>query len=233
MKAGRSSIVILLLACLPACRQEMARQPAYRPLRASAFFVDGRSARPLVAGTIARGSSISSGKRTVSTEDYSRLVGILGVLPESPLGAVSWTTDWSFYRQSFPAPVTLKTLERGQERFNIYCSVCHGRVGDGKGMIPQRGFTAPPSLHTDWSRGFKLGGIDLKVRDAPVGYYFEVVTNGFGAMPDYADQVEPHDRWAIIAYIRALQFSQRASLADVAIDNEKTRLLIAKERRHE
>jgi hypothetical protein len=92
-------------------------------------------------------------------------------------------------------------------------------------MIVQRGFTAPPSLHTDWSRGFKLRSGDLKLRDAPVGYYFEVITKGFGAMPDYAEQIDAQDRWAIIAYIRALQLSQRASLAEVGADNEKTRLL--------
>src|SRR5436309_9830985 len=88
-------------------------------------------------------------------------------------------------------------------------------------MIVERGFTAPPSLHTDWSRGFKLKGANLKLRDAPIGYYFEVITHGFGAMPDYAEQVAPDDRWAIIVYIRSLQLSQQATLADIRDDHER------------
>lgn len=221
----RRCTLILIVLCLPACQQEMAKQPSYRPLRSSSFFTDGRSARPLVEGTIARGSKPESGKRPMETEDWARVGGILGAIPMNPLAASSPAADWSLYRAAFPMPITQQTLERGQERFNIYCSVCHDRAGTGKGMIVQRGFTAPPSLHTDWSRGFKRRGADLKLREAPVGYYFEVVTHGFGAMPDYADQVEPADRWAIIAYIRALQFSQRATLADISDESEKTRLL--------
>ena len=136
--------------------------------------------------------------------------------------AASRTTDWSFYREAFPIPKPTDA-ERGQERFDIFCAVCHDRLGAGKGMIVERGFTAPPSLHTDWSRGFKRKGANLKLRDAPIGYYFEVITHGFGAMPDHAEQVAPDDRWAIIAYIRALQLSQNRSLEDIRDETERTR----------
>jgi mono/diheme cytochrome c family protein len=141
------------------------------------------------------------------------------------------------YVTEFPLPVTTATrlkklmragrkrdeflvLERGQERFNIFCAVCHDRTGSGDGMIPRRGFTRPPSFHTSYSRGLtrrgvRVNGKRLLLRDAPVGYYFDVITNGYGAMADYASQVPPRDRWAIIAYIRALQFSQRARETDL------------------
>ena len=198
-------------------------QPAYRPLRPSSFFADGRSARSLVPGTVARGSKLAAGTRPVGSEDWARIVGVIGTMSDNPLAAASRSAGWSFYREAFPMPINQQALERGQERFNIYCAVCHDRVGAGKGMVVERGFTAPPSYHTDWSRGFKLKGVDLKLRDAPVGYYFEVITHGFGAMPDYAEQVAADDRWAIVAYIRALQLSQRASLADVRDESESAR----------
>ena len=147
------------------------------------------------------------------------------MLPTDPLTAAARSADGSLYLDAFPISITPKTLERGQERFNIYCAVCHDRAGSGNGMVVQRGFTAPPSFHADWSRGFKRRGADLKLTDAPVGYYFEVITHGFGAMPSHAAQVPPDDRWAIIAYIRALQLSQRATLMDVRDEKEKQRLL--------
>jgi len=104
---------------------------------------------------------------------------------------------------AIPFPVTQEVLARGQERFNIFCAPCHSRTGDGKGMIVQRGFQPPPSYHTD------------RLRKAPLGYFYGVITNGFGAMPEYASQIPPRDRWDIVAYIRALQLSQNASTADV------------------
>lgn len=216
---------LLVLMALPACQQQMAEQPAYRPFRASSFFDDNRSARPLVPGVIARGSKPESGLRPVTDDDWARLAAIVGMMPNNPLALASRTVDWSQYRETFPVSITSATLERGQTRFNIYCSVCHDRVGTGKGMVVLRGFTPPPSFHTDRSRGFQLKGLDLKLVKAPVGYYFEVITNGFGAMPYYRDQIEADDRWAIIAYIRALQFSQHAALADVRDEGQKARLL--------
>jgi mono/diheme cytochrome c family protein len=160
----------------------MDNQPKYRPLRPSTFFEDGQSERPLVFGTVARGY----------LRDDVELY--MGKVPGSEPPADTTT---------FPFPITRAVLDRGQERFNIYCSVCHGRLGNGDGMVAQRGFRPPPSYHID------------RLREAPVGHLFDVMTSGFGAMPSYADQIPPRDRWAIVAYIRALQLSQHATLADV------------------
>lgn len=173
---------ILVGACLlAACRQDMHDAPRYEPLEASTLFVDGRSARTFVANTVARG---------VLREDEHLYQGTIN----------GQLTDM------FPMPVTGETLARGRERYNVFCSPCHGRTGQGNGMIVQRGFRAPPSFH------------DERLRNAPVGYYVNVETNGFGAMSDYSAQVPPADRWAIAAYIRALQLSQRATVDDVPAD---------------
>ncbi len=168
----------LLAAAGAACRQDMHDQPKMKPLRPSVMFADGRSARPLVVGTVARGSL---------REDQAYFAGRSG----------------SGFVSELPVKVTPELLQRGQERFAIFCSPCHGRTGGGDGMVVQRGFKAPPSYHTD------------RLRAMPVGYLFDVATNGFGAMAGYAAQVPPADRWAIVAYVRVLQYSQYAPLADV------------------
>jgi mono/diheme cytochrome c family protein len=176
----RARTIAIAAACwlaLPACRLEMHDQPRYEPLQASTFFADGRSARPLVEGTVAQGQL---------REDELLYTGRLQGEPASV----------------FPFPITRQLLSRGQERFNIYCSPCHGRLGNGQGIIPQRGFRQPPSYHTE------------RLRQAPAGHFFDVMTNGFGAMYEYGSRVPPEDRWAIIAYIRALQLSQHATLAE-------------------
>lgn len=164
-------------------------QPRYEPLEGSSFFADQRSARPLVEGTVPRGFL-----RT----DEQLYTGKSGGQPVD----------------TFPFPITKQVLERGRERYNIYCSVCHGRDGTGNGMIVQRGFTHPPSFHID------------RLRQAPVGHFFNVMTNGIGAMYSYASRVRPEDRWAIAAYIRALQLSQNATLDDVP-PQERQRLMEA------
>jgi mono/diheme cytochrome c family protein len=161
-------------------------QPKYIPLRESAFFSDTQSARPLVAGTVARGH-----------------------LNDDPLLYTGKQGDAD--ATAFPFPVTEQVMARGQERFNIYCSPCHGRTGLGDGMVVRRGYRRPPSFADD------------RLQQAAVGHFFDVMTNGFGAMPDYAAQVPPPDRWAIAAYIRALQLSARATLADVPA-GERSRL---------
>jgi mono/diheme cytochrome c family protein len=163
------------------CRQDMHDAPRYDPLEASTFFADGRGSRTFVTNTVARG--------TLREDEHLYQGKVNGEL-----------TDM------FPMPVTAEVMNRGQERFNVFCSPCHGRTGQGNGMVVQRGFRAPPSYH------------DERLRNAPVGYYFDVMTHGFGAMPDYATQVPVADRWAIAAYIRALQFSQRATIDDVPAD---------------
>ncbi len=169
---------LLALLAVVGCREDMQNQPRFKPLRQSDFYSDGRSARPLVQNTIARG------ELRADTYFYT------GMINGQP-GTV------------MPFPVTADVLDRGQQRFNIYCAPCHSRLGDGNGMIVQRGYRRPPSFHID------------RLRNAPVGHFFDVITNGFGAMPDYAQQVPPRDRWAIISYIRALQLSQNATMADV------------------
>jgi len=170
-----------------ACRQDMHDQPKYIPLREATFFADQRSARPLVPGTVARGQL---------REDALLYTGKVN-------GADATV---------FPFPIDQRVMERGRERFDIYCSPCHGRTGMGDGMIVRRGYRRPPSYHED------------RLRSVPVGHFFDVITNGFGAMPDYAAQVKVEDRWAIAAYIRSLQQSEHATLADVpAAEREKLR----------
>ena len=168
------------------CRQDMHDQPKYVPLRESTFFADSRSARPVVEGTVARGQL---------REDELTYTG--------KVNGQDTTV--------FPAPVTAQTMARGRERFEIYCSPCHGSTGQGDGMVVLRGYRRPPSFHQD------------RLRRAPVGHFFDVITNGFGAMPDYASQVRAEDRWAIIAYVRALQLSEHATLAEVP-QSERNRI---------
>ena len=156
----------------------MQDQPKYIPLRPSSFFADGRSARPLPEGTVARGQ-LRADKVFYTGKNGDQFVDQL------------------------PFPLTRDVLERGQERFNIYCSPCHGRLGNGLGMIVRRGLKRPPSYHID------------RLRQVPVGYFYDVITNGFGAMQDYSSQVVPRDRWAIASYIRVLQYSQMGSINDV------------------
>jgi mono/diheme cytochrome c family protein len=173
-----SPLGLLLVLILAGCRQDMQDQPRYKPLAESRFFPDLRSARPPVEGTVARGEF---------HQDTYFYTGKIGNNPGDYM----------------PFPVTKQVLARGRGRFDIYCAPCHSRLGDGNGMIPQRGFRSPPSYHTE------------RLRKAPLGYFFDVMTNGFGAMPEYASQVPAADRWAIVAYIRALQLSQDATMAEV------------------
>lgn len=173
-----SRLGLLGVLALAGCRQDMHDQPRFKPLARSDFYADLRSARAPVAGTVARGQL---------HEDTYFYTGKMGDAPGDYM----------------PFAVNEEVLERGRERFNIYCSPCHSQLGDGNGMIVQRGFRRPPSYHTE------------RLRKAPLGYFFDVMTNGFGAMPEYASQIPVRDRWNIVAYIRALQLSQNAAAADV------------------
>jgi mono/diheme cytochrome c family protein len=214
-----------LCALLAGCTQQMANQPKYRPLAPSTFFPDGRSARPLVPGTVARQTQ----QADIGLETY-RFTGT-GTVPPwawtaaalggNPLAGIGTALAEGGYLNAFPFPIGHDELRRGQERYTIFCSVCHDRLGTGHGKIVERGYTPPPSYHTDLARGFQIRGINLPLPDAPVGYYFDVITNGMGSMPDYKSQVPPRDRWLIIAYIRALQFSQRLRLADLPPAEQK------------
>jgi mono/diheme cytochrome c family protein len=240
-------------------------QPKYTPLRPSAFFPDGRSARPLVEGTVAReqlrddvqlytgklgtgqqgagqqGSGQSGGGQQssqpgggegriqpVTGSGDGQQLGSQVLATASDSGAANQkgntlsqqatpnintlagqqpaTQTYQGFATTFPFAIDEAAINRGQERFNIYCSVCHGRTGEGNGPVVLRGYRKPPSLH------------EARLQNAPAGYIFDVITNGFGAMPDYSAQVSAEDRWKIIAYIRALQLSQRGGMADVPAD---------------
>lgn len=183
----RAIIPVCLALALGACRRDMYNQPRYKTYAEDPFFKDGASARPLPPHTVAQGQA------NLDTEYFQGKTGDGKLL------------------EAFPMPVTREMLERGKERFEIYCSVCHGRTGEGNGMIVQRGFPAPPSYHID------------RLRNAPPGHFYDVITNGYGVMYSYASRVEPADRWAIAAYIRALQLSRHATLDDVPPE-EKAKL---------
>ena len=174
--------VLIALVAGVGCRQDMHNQPKYIPLRPSDFFGDGRSERPLIEGTVARGHL---------DDDTAYYTG------RGP--------DGQFVNE-FPFAVTRDVVERGQERFNIYCAPCHDRLGNGNGKIVRRGYRHPPSYHID------------RLRQVPNGYIYDVISSGFGAMPDYAAQIQPPDRWAIVAYVRALQLAANGKIDDVPAD---------------
>ena len=179
-RASKQAVVAFIAIGLAGCsRLDMQDQPKYRPQRPSDFFADGRSERQPVEGTIARGSL---------NEDTAFYEG---------KDAAGKDID------VFPVAVDKALIERGETRYNIYCTPCHGAIGNGLGMIVQRGFKQPPSYHID------------RLRTAPVGHFFDVITNGYGAMQNYAMQLQPRDRWAVIAYIRALQYSENAGINDL------------------
>lgn len=183
---------MLLMVTLMGCRSEMYDQARYEPLEPSAFFENGTSARPLVAGTVPRPDPrASAGVKDVNVLltglDHGRLV------------------------TSLPFPFDRQVLQRGQERYRIFCTPCHGELGDGQGMIVQRGFTPPPSFASE------------ALRQEPLGHFFQVITQGHGVMYSYATRVPPRDRWAIAAYIRALQLSQHAVASELPGDDQ-TRL---------
>src|SRR5580698_7165848 len=177
---GCSRLFVLGLAALACagCRQDMQNQPKFIPQRSTTFFADGRSVRPQVAHTVARGQL---------DENTFFLTGLIDGKEADAL----------------PFPVSMQVLARGQERYNIYCTPCHSRVGNGAGMIVQRGYKPAGNFHS------------ARILAEPLGHYFYVMTNGYGAMPDYSSQLPPADRWAVASYIRALQVSQNARESEV------------------
>jgi mono/diheme cytochrome c family protein len=177
----RPVLVCVLAIVFAGCRQDMHDAPRYEPYEKSDFFADKRSARPLVAGTIARGHL---------REDTAETTG----------------KEAGTFVATLPVPITLELVRRGQQRYDIFCSPCHGLTGRGDGMVVRRGFRPPASFH------------DPRLRAQPDGYIFDVMTSGFGVMPDYAAQLPIADRWAVVAYVRVLQLSQNATPADVPPD---------------
>lgn len=173
---------VVVFANLPACRQDMHDQPRMEPLEPSVFFRDGRASRPVLEGTVALGQ----------LQEDAHLH--TGKVAGKDAGA-------------FPFAVTRDVIERGRQRYTIFCEPCHGSLGDGRGMVVERGFRQAASFHID------------RLRSAPPGYFFDVITRGFGVMYSYASRIEPSDRWAIVSYIRALQLSQNATIEDVPAEH--------------
>lgn len=176
-----AGLAILFVGCN---RQDMRDQSRYEPLEQSAFFKDRQASRQLIENTVARGHL------RVDTHMFEGKVD-------------------GEYAQTLPMPMTQELLDRGQQRFQIYCTPCHDAVGTGQGMVVQRGYPRPRSYH------------DAELKEKPLGYYFEVITKGFGRMPDYAAQIKPADRWAIAAYIRALQLSQSAKMGELPVADQE------------
>ena len=183
-----SAILFPAILGLCGCRSEMYDQPRYKPYHASGFFEDGSSARPLVAGTVPRRDPKDRGNASAEHFDTGKISGVLA--------------------ETLPFAVDRSVLERGQGRYRIFCTPCHGELGNGRGMIVLRGFNPPPSFHSD------------ELRKQPVGHYFDVMTRGFGTMYSYASRIPAKDRWAIAAYIRALQLSQNALVPELSPEDQ-------------
>jgi mono/diheme cytochrome c family protein len=259
MSDRRRVLAALALAAATGCRQQMAEQPYYRPQDPSSFFADGRSSRPLERGVIHRAQHLESDPLAtgLTREEWGRIYArkpvSAGQLPgrtpiedrEATEGVPRYDPrvagNPKVFAETYPFPVTTDDLDRGQERYSIYCAVCHGPLGNGHGKIWERGYLQPTSFHTapvaepearlrdfrdnEWydeqpskktpvrlgySRGYALWGISIPMREVPVGYVYEVIARGYGGMPNYSAQISPADRWRIVAYVRALQYSQHA-----------------------
>ena len=213
-RVSRLARGLLLLTCclLPACQQRMASQPSYRPDEPSSFFPDGRADRPLVPGTVARGQlrtdlHLYTGRRTRQGQALAAPAALVGEAGRGALGVLGMlAVEEADFVDTFPFPITQPVLEHGRHRYMIFCVVCHDPLGTGHGKIVERGYTQPPSFHIE------------RLRGAPVGRFFDVMTNGYGSMPDYKQQIPPRDRWAIAAYIRALQLSQHFPERELSAD---------------
>ena len=195
-------VLLLTIHCVlftVSCRQDMQDQPRMKPYRSTTFFPDGMSSRSPVTGTVARGhlqadrEFFTGKKSTTGTSAPAGATTTTSSGPNTVQGIATYPDDV----EEFPLPVTHDLVKRGKERYDIFCSACHGMTGNGDGMIVRRGFRRAASFHSD------------SLRQAPVGHYFDAITNGWGAMPSYAAQIPAQDRWAIVAYIRALQLSQQ------------------------
>ena len=197
---------LLLLLLLSGCRRDMQDQPKIKPFRSTTFFGDGLAARQPIQGTVPRGylrenTELFTGKKSRTTAgpgtQSSQGQGQNQPQPRQTQQAGTEANVFPDDLVEFPIPVTKDVVIRGRERYNIFCSACHGFTGNGDGMIVRRGFRRAASFNDD------------RLRQAPVGHFFDAITNGWGAMPSYASQIPVHDRWAIVAYVRALQESQR------------------------
>ena len=208
--------VLVMIMLSAGCQQQMADQPSYKSLQPCDFFDDGRSARPVVPGTVARGYLRVDRAFFTGQTDEAAPAGVNGRTSSSPAAAPDTiaATERSAggfeeerrFVDQFPMRVTKPVLSHGYNRYMIYCVVCHDPLGTGRGKIIERGYTSPPSFHID------------RLRSAPVGRLFAIVSEGYGSMPAYGKQIPVPDRWAIIAYIRALQLSQHFAKEDMTSD---------------
>ncbi|HJZ56487.1 MAG TPA: cytochrome c [Gemmataceae bacterium] len=255
-------LLVSLSAFAAGCQQKMAEQPYYRPYDPSEFFTDGRSARPLERGVVHRAQRLDSDPLVtgLTADEWARFwkwegrdnkapAPIDPAAKDAPAKIEAQARELAFgaprydqrkpgepkvYAEEFPFEITEADLRRGQDRFSVFCAVCHGPLGNGKGKIWERGYLKPTSYHTTkvepnepaeeregrwydvgageiplgYSRGYWRWGIEIPVREVPPGYIFEVITKGYGAMPDHASQIKPEDRWRIAAYVRVLMFSR-------------------------
>lgn len=249
---ARYSLIALAAVSLASsgCRQRMADQPYYRPLEQADFFPDGRASRPIERGTVHRAQRLETDpiatgltfeewvraydfavpvnlEAAVKRDDTDKVARAIGAPRYAPNDA---DLKHKVYVTEFPFQIKTADLKRGQDRYTIYCAVCHGPLGNGQGKIKERGYLHPTSFHSKMideaaekkdsnpqgvgtSRGYSLWGHTVKMEDAPVGYFFEVITKGYGGMPNYSAQISAPDRWRIIAYIRVLQMSQHTDRA--------------------
>lgn len=207
---ARSAALAAAIVCC-GCQQKMAGQPSYQPLEPCEFFADGRSARPAVPGTVARGhlrtdAALYTGRKSIDPRASVTAAAIS--LPAADEKKNSFDDNVDFV-DSFPLPVDRSLIEHGRNRYLIYCVLCHDPLGTGRGKIVERGYTRPPSYHIP------------RVRNAPVGRLFAVVTEGYGSMPSYAAQIPTEDRWAIVAYVRALQLSQHFPAGELSNEDRQ------------
>jgi len=230
------ALLPLSLVLFSACQQKMADQPYFRPLEETPFFADGRASRPIETGTVARGTlSDTHPFMTGLTKEGRKAKEMTITSPNSKdvFGVVGAPDTTKNFVDAFPFKMTADDLNRGMERYTIFCTPCHGALGDGKGKIVERGILKPTSYHPDfafadsrkkddktlppgYSRGFGRYRLEVPMTEVPVGYYFEVINKGYGGMPEHGSQIpDVLDRWRIIAYIRVLQLSQSVKLDDL------------------
>ncbi len=199
MSTRSATVLAVCLLATVGCRQNMHNQHKLEPYESSDFFADGQGSRQLPANVV---------PRNAFGEEIAPYTGLV-VTPAPPMQTSQTSQAGQAAAAMTAPPVTLQLLQRGQQRYNIFCSPCHGRTGDGLGMIVRRGYKQPPSFH------------DPRLRSAPADHFVTTMTEGFGVMPSYAEEVPLSDRWAIAAYIRALQYSQNARLADIPADRRQ------------
>jgi hypothetical protein len=208
--------LLMVLLLMTGCQQQMADQPSYKQLQECDFFGDGRSARPAVPGTVARGHlqtdiALFTGRRTGKDGEPMGAASpaVVQPAPDSPEALKALKARYDDFVDTFPFPMTEEVLRHGYDRYTIYCVVCHDPLGTGRGKIVERGYTPPPSFHIP------------RLREAPVGHLFAVITDGYGSMPSYGEQIPVRDRWAIVGFLRALQASQHFPKAEATKEDSR------------